>query len=210
MESRIARTKSAHSRWWVVHPRRCPRALGVWDAIAALALMYVALATPYEVRPSRHPSLRRATHTALCTVCACTDKLHMQVAFLQHGGRAGALFALNQVRLIPPRGRERPLVAAPPSPSHVPHLIAPRRCVRFARSVCPSGQDILLRHVQVTPHRVPRAAAYRPNRADTRATLRAACGQGPLRDVWRVSAAAGNAPPQRRVALANLACRSAR
>ncbi len=35
-----------------------------------------------------------------------------------------------------PLSRERPLVAAPPSPSYAPHLIAPRRCVRFARSVC--------------------------------------------------------------------------
>ena len=50
----------------------------------------------------------------------------------------------------------RPIMADPtevgcfsfllPSPSHVPHLIAPRRCVRFARSVCPSGQDILQAH----------------------------------------------------------------
>ena len=32
-------------------------------------------------------------------------------------------------------------------PPHVPHLIAPRRCVRFARSVSPSGQDILLQRV---------------------------------------------------------------
>ena len=30
--------------------------------------------------------------------------------------------------------------AALPSPSHVPHLIAPRRCARFVRSVCPRAK----------------------------------------------------------------------
>ena len=34
----------------------------------------------------------------------------------------------------------RPLIAALPPPSHVPHWIAPRRCVRFARPVCPRAK----------------------------------------------------------------------
>ena len=47
-------------------------------------------------------------------------------------------------RLTPKNRVRRSTVLRPPR--RATYLITPRRCVRFARSVCPSGQDILLQH----------------------------------------------------------------
>ena len=46
-EQLSAQQRAAH--WYIVHPQEHPRALGCWDAISIVALLWTATITPYEV-----------------------------------------------------------------------------------------------------------------------------------------------------------------